>query len=328
MESLTSCPPWLHDDASALMSRSQNGRLPHALLLAGVSGIGKRPFARWLSESLLCRKPNLQAGQIGACGECESCRQLLADSHPDFKMLQPEGASAIIKVDAVRSLVDWLQLTAGQGSYRIALLEEADRLNRNAANSLLKTLEEPADNTILILTATRLGALPATIRSRCQKITIRMNDRQAALEWLEPQLPEPEISLSEASGAPYLAILNNSEEKLLSKELLLKAWSDLFLHKGSIGRISDSLSKLDTSECLASFSRWCLMASKHGEQLDVTTHPELQAVIEKTAERLEPHQWFTLYDRLFQLHRIDSASFKTQTVLEGLFADIRLMVRT
>jgi len=306
VESLTSCPPWLHDDASALMSRSQNGRLPHALLLAGVSGIGKRPFARWLSESLLCRKPNLQAGQIGACGECESCRQLLADSHPDFKMLQPEGASAIIKVDAVRSLVDWLQLTAGQGSYRIALLEEADRLNRNAANSLLKTLEEPADNTILILTATRLGALPATIRSRCQK----------------------EISLSEASGAPYLAILNNSEEKLLSKELLLKAWSDLFLHKGSIGRISDSLSKLDTSECLASFSRWCLMASKHGEQLDVTTHPELQAVIEKTAERLEPHQWFTLYDRLFQLHRIDSASFKTQTVLEGLFADIRLMVRT
>jgi len=176
------------------------------------------------------------------------------------------------------------------------LLEEADKLNRNAANSLLKTLEEPADNTILILTATRLGALPATIRSRC--------------------------------GAPYLALLNNSEEKLLSKELLLKAWSDLFLHKGSIGRISDSLSKLDTSECLASFSRWCLMASKHGEQLEVAAHPELQTVIESTAERLEPHQWFTLYDRLFQLHRIDSTSFKTQTVLEGLFADIRLMVRT
>jgi len=274
VESLTPCPPWLLEDASALLTRSRSDRLPHAVLLSGIAGIGKRPFARWLSESLLCKNPHMngQAEQHhapGACGECSACRQLLADSHPDFKMLQPEGVSATIKVDAVRSLVEWLQLTAGQGSYRIALLEEADRLNRNAANSLLKTLEEPADNTILILTASKLGSLPATIRSRCQKMTVRMNDRNAALAWLAPQLPEPEIALNDASGAPYIALLNNSEEKLQAKQLLLKAWSDLFLHKGSIGRISDSLSKLETTECLTAFSRWCLLAGKHCEELEI-----------------------------------------------------------
>jgi DNA polymerase-3 subunit delta' len=321
LENLTPCPPWLLEDMLQLLDRSSRGRLPHALLLTGINGIGKRAFSQCLAETLLCQKPSPK----GACGECEPCRQMLADSHPDFRKLVPEGANAAIKVDPVRALVEWLQLTASQGSYRIALLEQADTLNRNAANSLLKTLEEPGDHAVLILSATRSGALPATIRSRCQKVTLKMTDQSAAIQWLGDKVDDPALALLEASGGPYLALANASEEYSASKELLLRAWHDLFLHKGSVGRISDSLSNLDTSLCLASFSRWCLVAAKQRENLDVGVNPAVKQVILETQDRLKIEQWFTLYDRLLRLHRSDSASFKTQTVLEGLFADIRLM---
>lgn len=331
MESLTDCPPWLADEGAAILSRSSGGRLPHALLLSGVDGIGKRAFAQWLSEALLCRRPSSITGlskvRLGACGECESCRQLLADSHPDYKKLVPEGANAAIKVDPIRALVEWLQLTASQGSYRIALLEQADTLNRNAANSLLKTLEEPSDHAVLILSATRLGSLPATIRSRCQKITLKMSDKRLALDWLEGKVNSPEAALSDASGGPFLAVENSSDEILASQELLLKAWRDLFLHKGSVGRISDSLSDLGTSNCLATFSRWCLLAAKQHQNVEIVANPAVKQVISETQERLETESWFALYDRLLRLHRSDSASFKTQTVLEGLFSDIRLLTK-
>jgi DNA polymerase-3 subunit delta' len=321
LDNLTPCPPWLLEDMSQLLNRSSRGRLPHALLLTGIDGIGKRAFSQCLAETLLCQKPSPK----GACGVCEPCRQLLADSHPDYRKLLPEGANAAIKVDPVRALVEWLQLTASQGSYRVALLEQADTLNRNAANSLLKTLEEPADHAVLILSATRTGALPATIRSRCQKVTLKMTDQAAAIEWLGGKVDDPVLALLEASGGPYLALANASEEHTASKELLLRAWHDLFLHKGSVGRISDSLSNLETSLCLATFSRWCLIASKQREKLDVGVNPAVKQVISETQDRLNIEQWFTLYDRLLRLYRSDSASFKTQTVLEGLFADIRLM---
>lgn len=322
MDSLTSCPPWLLSDGDALMARSNAGRLPHALLLTGVDGIGKRAFGQWLAESLLCRERT----EMGACGVCDSCRQLIADSHPDYRKLVPEGASATIKVDTVRELVEWLQLTAGQGSYRVALFEDADSLNRNAANSLLKTLEEPGDHAVLILTATRIGGLPATIRSRCQKITLKMGDKSAAINWLGAHVSDAESALMECGGGPYAALRNATEDHLAARVLLLKAWVDLFQHKGSVGRIADSLSKLDTSECLAAFSSWCLASTKILVQVPTGVNPAVEQAISETQERLSNEQWFTLHDRLLQLHRSDSASFKTQTVLEGLFADIRLMI--
>ncbi|MFK7856023.1 MAG: DNA polymerase III subunit delta' [Granulosicoccus sp.] len=321
MDSLSDCPPWLERDGAALLSRAAQSRLPHALLITGIDGIGKRAFGQWLAESLLCR----DLTEKGACQRCESCRQLLADSHPDYRKLVPEGANVSIKVDSVRALVQWLQLTAGQGSYRVALIEDADTLNRNAANSLLKTLEEPADHAVLILTATHIGALPATIRSRCQKTTLKMGDRSAAIEWLAGHVADPESALKDAGGGPFAALRNETDEQQAVRALLLKAWLDLFQHKGSVGRIADSLGAIDTSQALATFSSWSLAASKCHVNVPIGANPAVEQAISETRERLRNEQWFTLHDRLLKLHRSDSASFKTQTVLEGLFADIRLM---
>ena len=323
MEALTPCPPWLVKDCAAVLGRAEQGSLPHALLITGIEGIGKQQFAQALAESLLCEKKRPE----GACGQCDSCAQLIADAHPEYRKLVPEGANASIKVDSVRELVTWLQLTAAQGSYRVALLEQADSLNRNAANSLLKTLEEPGDNAVLILVASRPGSLPATVQSRCQTITLRMHDKAAAIEWLTPQISSPADALAACQGGPYTCIAQSQAEFQATSKLLLKAWTDLFMHKGSVGRISDSVADLPTRECLAAFGRFTLLAAKARAGVSVGVDPAVQEAILAVKDRLQNEQWFTLHDRLLKLHRSDSASFKTQTVLEGLLADIRIMIR-
>jgi DNA polymerase III subunit delta' len=319
--SLTSCPPWLLQEGRSLLDRARDGRLPHAILLTGIQGIGKRLFGQWLAEALLC----LDRSDTGACGVCASCRQLLADSHPDFRKLVPEGANAAIKVEPIRALVEWFHLTAGQGSYRIALLEQADTLNRSAANGLLKTLEEPSDHAVMILTASRIGRLPATIRSRCQKTTLKLSNRPAAIAWLKPLVEDPETALVEAGGAPFTALTDSQDDRIAVRDKMLQAWHDLLLHKGSVGRISDSLSDLDTSLCLSTMSRWCVLSVKRQAMLPIQSDRAVEQVIYATSMQLSNENWFALHERLLRLHRSDSASFKTQTVLEGIFADIRAM---
>lgn len=319
---LTPCPPWLFASAAPLLGAAEQGRLHHALLITGVDGIGKQAFCQWLAEALLCEERT----ELGACGNCAACAQLQAQAHPDFHEVLPEGANAGIKIDRVRELVEWMQLTAGQGSYRVALISNANGFNNASSNSLLKTLEEPADNAVLILGATRAGALSATVRSRCQKITLKIDDRQAAINWLSERVSDPEQALLESAGGPYAAVRLETEEHRTAKALLLKAWNDLFLHKGSVGRIADSLSQLDATQCLVAFSRWCVLAAKHSVGASVKADAAVTLAIAETHNILPAEHWFKLHDTLLQLHRTHSASFKTQTVLEGLFADIRLQI--
>lgn len=321
-QALTQCPTWLMADAEKLLAAAARKRLHHALLITGIDGIGKHVFCAWLAEALLCSSRTA----AGACGQCPACLQVMADAHPDYRKVEPEGANGGIKIDTVRSLVDWLQLTAGQDSYRVALMSEANGLNRHSANSLLKTLEEPAENAVLILGAARIGALPATVRSRCQKITLKMGDKDAAVNWLREYSSEPEQVLMEAGGGPYAALRYLDDDETAARKLLVQAWSDLFLHKGSVGRIADSIAKLESDFCLSIFAKWCVLAAKQAYHIPSEHQVTVSQMLAETQSRLSIEQWFTLHDRLLHLHRSDSASFKTQTVLEGFFADTRLMI--
>ena len=322
MAALTPCPPWLLERGRATLARDAAGRLPHALLLGGLPGVGKRAFGHWLVEALLCRSRTPD----GACGACGSCRQLLADAHPDFRELGPEGASATIRIDAVRDLVEWLQLTAQGEGYRAALLLGADTMNRNAANALLKTLEEPGERGLLVLVADRVAALPATVRSRCQTLVLGAGERGLALEWLAGRVADPEAALARARGRPFAALEAFDETRERESALLLAAWQDLFLHRGSVGRIVDSLAELATPRCLEAFSHWTALALRHRAGLPGGADPAVEAATSAVAPRLETVDWFTLHDMLSRLHRGDSASFRTRTVLEGILADIRLML--
>lgn len=199
--------PWLDEQRQALNLALTQQRLGHAPLLLGPEGLGKRSLAQWLVARILCQSP--QAGE--PCGQCRSCQLLAAGSHPDlFQALIPEDKSQI-PVDVIRELCQGLQLTPSIGRCRVGLIEPAEAMNRNAANALLKTLEEPSDQTWLVLVSHDPERLPATIRSRCQKIAIRVPAKADASAWLSRQSPETDpdelqLALMAAGGAPCRAL--------------------------------------------------------------------------------------------------------------------------
>jgi len=143
-----------------LMRSVQAGRIVHALLFAGPAGTGKRTAAKWLAQAIMC------TGQDRPCGACPACRQVEQDSHPDVHVIRPE--KNLIRIDQIRALVTQVGLTPYASDMHIAIIEQADSMNANAQNALLKTLETPAGNAMFILLAERTSSLLPTVVSRCQ----------------------------------------------------------------------------------------------------------------------------------------------------------------
>lgn len=143
------------------------GRLPHAFLLVGIPGAGKTAFAAKMTAALLCQSVSSEGK---ACGQCHDCRLLAGEVHPNLMQVIPEKPGQAIKVDQVREANEFVAQSSLKGKMRVVIFNPADQLNTNAANALLKTLEEPSSDAILILVCHQAGALPATVRSRCQRI--------------------------------------------------------------------------------------------------------------------------------------------------------------
>ncbi|MFA7553586.1 MAG: DNA polymerase III subunit delta' [Spongiibacteraceae bacterium] len=193
--------PWQDEQWQRLEALRQSDKLPHAILLAGPAGVGKRRFAKAFAEYLICESPDSGV----ACGTCRQCGFILAGSHPDFKWLAPEEKSRQIKIDQIRELVDSLAQTSQQGGIKVATISPAEMMNTNAANALLKCLEEPSPNTLLLLLADAPNQLLPTIRSRCQIIKFPLPPQEVSLAWLatmtSSQTPVEELLL-EAAGQP------------------------------------------------------------------------------------------------------------------------------
>ena len=203
--------PWQQDVLDRAAAARAEGRLGHALLLIGPERMGKAEVAVALARGLLCQAP--REGLI-ACGSCRGCQLFSAQTHPDFRHVtyEPNDKGDKLRteltVDQVRRLGQWFSLTPQLGGAQVAIIEPADAMTVAAANALLKTLEEPAPNRFLLLVAARAGRLPATIRSRCQRLEFRLPARAEAEAWLRAQgLPSAEIgaALDAARGHPGLA---------------------------------------------------------------------------------------------------------------------------
>lgn len=206
---------------------SKRENLPHALLLHGQAGTGKSIFAQFLARALLCESP-LEDGT--SCGKCLACGWMNSGAHPDFHLLQPENDEAesgqgeasgdekekkrrYITILQVRGLIETVLLSAGRGGMRIAIIQPAEAMNVNAANALLKTLEEPPPRTLFILISHQPQKLPPTVRSRCFKVAMPMPGREQALHWLEDhEVTEPAICLAQAGYAPMRALEFNEPE--------------------------------------------------------------------------------------------------------------------
>jgi DNA polymerase-3 subunit delta' len=201
--------PWLAPLAHELMAR--RARFPHALLLSGQEGLGKRDLALVLAVSLLCETP--QPDGL-ACNRCASCHYVAAGQHPDLRIVEPfdvdeDGVATPVEwiaVDKIRALIDWAQLTSHRRVAKVAVIAPAERMNAAAANALLKTLEEPPAGTYLILVTHQPGRLAPTIVSRCVRVAVPTPDPAAASPWLAAQgVKDPVTLLAQAHGAPLRA---------------------------------------------------------------------------------------------------------------------------
>lgn len=175
--------PWLGAAWSRFLSMHRQGRLPHALLITGAAGLGSLILAREMAAFLLCATPITTPGAERACGECTACRLRLAGTHPDILLLVRDGSNKDISVDDIRTLIERFGLTR-YGPLRLALIEQAERMNRSAANGLLKLLEEPPQGSLFLMTSERADLLPSTIRSRVQRLAIAMPPRAILVDWL------------------------------------------------------------------------------------------------------------------------------------------------
>jgi DNA polymerase-3 subunit delta' len=199
--------PWHAEHWARVQARRQRGALPHALLLCGPRGLGKRDFLRRFVRGLLCQHPN----DGDACGTCRSCLLFDAGTHPDYVALgyglRKDGVQrSEIVVDQVRQLSARLATASQFGGWQIASIDPADAMNAAAANALLKTLEEPASQTMLILLADESWRMPATIRSRCQRIDFQLPTQDVSLAWLqEAGVRDASAALTAAGGNPGLA---------------------------------------------------------------------------------------------------------------------------
>jgi DNA polymerase III subunit delta' len=195
--------PWLAPIRERLGALQDQGRLPHGLLLAGSPGAGQPEIAAWLGARLLCRSP--AAG--GACGKCADCRLLLAGSHPDFRWVGVLPDKKEISIDQVRALSQSLAMRSYRGGAKVSILAPAEAMNSKAFNALLKTLEEPAPETYLLLAAGRIDRMPRTVASRCMRVRLPLPGEREALDWLAARSAgEAWPALLElAGGAPFLA---------------------------------------------------------------------------------------------------------------------------
>ncbi|MEP3857980.1 MAG: DNA polymerase III subunit delta' [Porticoccus sp.] len=225
--------PWQQNQWAELNRLISQEKLPHALVLCGPRYLGKEQFGYALAQRLLCDN---QQGQV-ACGVCKQCSLFTSQNHPDVLRVLPEEEGKAIRVDRIRQLSEFTEKTAQQNGWKIVIISPADAMNMNAANALLKTLEEPARKTLLILVCHQLSRLSATVRSRCQKIVFPVPAPAEVHAWLSSKIADCDSNEAEllqyAEGRPLLAL------ELLQTDLLeVRRSFDKMLDELASGQLS------------------------------------------------------------------------------------------
>jgi DNA polymerase-3 subunit delta' len=195
--------PWLGAARVQWLRAVRGGRLPHALLLLGAPALGTAALADWLARATLCEHPD-----EAPCGACTSCALHAAGSHPDLVRVGIREDKKQVVIDDVREMIAALGLKSYRGGRKVAIVLPADMMNVNGMNALLKTLEEPGAGTLLVLVASRADRLPATIGSRCQRLTVAVPSAEVASAWLKAQDAAIDwtVPLALAGGAPLAAL--------------------------------------------------------------------------------------------------------------------------
>lgn len=322
--------------------QARRERLPHSLLLVGQKGLGKFELAKRFAASLLCESP-LGDGQ--ACGRCLACNWYSQGNHPDFRLLQPDALadeaevedgkkkpSQQITVDQVRALDDFLNVGTHRAGLRIIVVHPAEAMNRSTANSLLKTLEEPAPSTLFLLVSNESLRLLPTIRSRCQVVPVAVPQSKVAEQvLLDDGVNEAARWLALAGGAPGLAL-----ELAASGQ---GAWLELLIKRLASGRNADSLGmaaelektikeskgKLQLKAIIEALQKWQVDLALVKNDLPIRYFLPHQATIKGLADMIPAIRLIHFYRDLIKRRQEAEQPLNARLFLEGVFLDYRAL---
>ncbi len=312
--------PWQLDLWRQLAGRAQHA---HAYLLHGPAGIGKRLLADQLMALLLCQRPV----DARACGECKSCQLLAAQTHPDHYILEPEEVDKAIRVDQVRDLVGFVTQTAQLGGRKVILLEPAEAMNLNAANALLKSLEEPSGDTVLLLISHQPSRLLPTIKSRCVQQACPLPGRQQCLDWLAARLPELASELREqlltlAAGSPLAALKLHEQKVLELRAQVVDGVKKLLKQQQSASQLAEGWNALPLILLFDWFCEWAHLILRYqmaGDEAELGA-ADMQKVLQYLAQKSSQQKVIALQDWLLE-HRqkvLGKANLNRVLLLEAL----------
>jgi len=308
-----------HDRQKNILRRAlTSGRLAHAYLFAGPDGVGKRLMAIALARVLFCAHGT-------RCGECTTCRKLDHRNHPDLHVLEPDGSS--IKIEQVRALQRDLSLRPLEASRKVCLIEAADTMTVAAANALLKTLEEPRGDTVLLLLSSQPQRLLETIRSRCQLLRFTRQPLELVRDNLSQQLgvadAEAHVLAALSEGSFKKAFGKDRQLYLEERRRLLKTLTAL--SAGSILQVlefaeqlaGDKVTLPDILEIFQAFYRDVLF-TLHGRDASELVNLDLCEKVQRVADREDVPSVLAKLDALGGARRQLERNLNPQLVMEVL----------
>jgi DNA polymerase-3 subunit delta' len=330
--------PWQKNDWARLQELRR--RPAHGLLFKGSKGIGKLDLALNFAQSLLCQHPDESEF---ACGKCPSCHWFGQNSHPDFRLLQPEALSLDgeetddlksvsgkkpskqISVDQVRGLADFIGMSAHQGGRRVVVIYPAEAMNANAANALLKNLEEPPQGLLFILVAHKPQQLLPTILSRCLSFALPAPEVASASCWLAEQgVKNPAEALAASGFAPLQAIQQDQQLGSEERDKLLRAVRqptelDVFA-------LAEALQKTEQVLVVQWLQQWCYDLSSMKQTGRLRYHPGEEAAIKKLVEPIAPLNLARLQKHLQTAKREAQHTLNPKLFFESLLLAYRQLM--
>ncbi|MGB7904859.1 MAG: DNA polymerase III subunit delta' [Steroidobacteraceae bacterium] len=315
--------PWHESACDKLTAAVASQRLSHGLLLQGPAGVGKERFASALAAALFC---TARSERLEACGECAECHLSRAGTHPDLHWLRIPEDKKSIGVDQVRDVCEQLSMTSMRRGYRVAVIAPAEKMTPSAQNALLKTLEEPAPRTVLVLVTARPSALLPTLRSRCQRIEVARPETASALRWLAAALgsaPPPRL-LAVAGGSPLKALALAPNFAALEEQMagLLEALLD--------GRIEVTRAAADMQGAglptrLDWLEAWLVAAVQAATGVANETPLTFRtgSLLQRAAAELNITKAFEVLDRLREARRLLEGPVSAPLVVETLLLELR-----
>ncbi|WP_077531260.1 DNA polymerase III subunit delta' [Vreelandella utahensis] len=323
--------PWQSGVHQQLSQRLREGRFPHALMLLGPAGVGKRQLAVSLASLLLCEAP-VNAGEgMSACGECKQCRLLGGEGHPDARRLMPTDQSRYIRIHQVRALGGFVMESPQVARRKVAVIERADQLNLNAANALLKTLEEPPSDTFLLVLQREGQPVLPTIRSRCQILRVEAPGTAEARNWLAERRDEDAAALDQAlrwaGGAPLEALRLLEADRPGQRAQCLKALQQALKSEITMSEAVKPFLAMPLTEALDLLQGWALDLARAGADPEAIADSEAAPMLRFLAGRRHPAELTSLHEAIMEVRRGLDYNVNPELELIGVLERWRQLMR-